>query len=82
MVDKKKLGLIKQKPAHIQIKDPNPCRSPVYRYPEKAKKTIRQILKDLADGDIIERSTSAWLSPIVLVNKPNGEKRMFRLQKG
>lgn len=76
VVDKKELRLIKQKPAHIQIKDPNPCRSAVYRYPEKAKETIRQILKDLEDRDIIERSTAAWLSPFVLVNKPNGEKRM------
>ncbi len=34
------------------------------------------MLEDMEDRDIIERSTSAWLSPIVLVNKPDGSKRM------
>ncbi len=76
IVDTTELGLIKQKPAHIMVKDSNPCRLPVYRYPEQAKETINNILRDLEERDIIERSTAAWLSPIVLVNKSNGEKRM------
>ncbi len=37
---------------------------------------IAYILKDLEERDVIEKSTVAWLSPIVLVNKPSGEKRM------
>ncbi len=76
IVDKTELELFKQKPTHIMVKDPNPCRSPVYRYPEQAKETINNILRDLEERDIIERSTAAWLSPIVLVNKLNCEKRM------
>ncbi len=48
----------------------------IYRYPEKAKDIIASILKDLKERDIIEKSTAAWLSPIVLVNKPSGDKRM------
>ena len=76
MVDKNELGLIQQEPAHINVKDHNPCRTQIYRYPEKAKETIANILKDLEERDIIEGSTAAWLSPIVLVNKPSGEKRM------
>ena len=70
------LGLIQAEPAHIQIDNPRPCRTPLYRYPEKAKETIETILKDLEEKDIIEPSTAAWLSPIVLVNKPGGEKRL------
>lgn len=70
------LGLIKAEPAHIQVYDPIPCRSPLYRYPEKAKESIQSILQDLEEKGIIESSTAAWLSPIVLVNKPGGDKRL------
>ncbi len=30
----------------------------------------------MEERDIIEKSTAAWLSPIVIVNKPSGDKRM------
>ena len=76
IVHPRELGLIQAEPAHIQVSDPNPCRTPLYRYPEKAKETIQTILKNLEERGIIESSTAAWLSPIVLVNKPGGEKRL------
>ncbi len=76
IVKKGELGLIQQAPAHIQVDGPTPCRSHIYRYPEKAKEIIASILKDLEERVIIEKSTAAWLSPIVLVNKPSGDKRM------
>ncbi len=56
--------------------DPTPCRSHIYRYPAKAKEAIASILQDLKERDIKEKSIAAWLSPIVLINKPSGEKRM------
>ncbi len=34
------------------------------------------MLEDMEARGIIEPSTAAWLSPIVLVNKPDGTKRM------
>ncbi len=34
------------------------------------------MLLDVEKREMIERSTAAWLSPIVLVNKPNESKRM------
>ncbi len=37
---------------------------------------IAEMLQDIEDRQIIEKSTSAWLLPIVLVNKPDGSKRM------
>ncbi len=76
IVEKGELSLIQQPPAHKQVDDPTPCRSNIYRYPEKAKDIIASILKDLEERDIIEKSTPAWLSPIVLVTKPSGDKRM------
>ena len=60
----------------ISVTDPEPIRGPMYRYPEKAKVVIQDMLQDMEERGIIEKSTSAWLSPIVLVNKPDGTKRM------
>ncbi len=76
ILDEKELGLISGPPAHIKVSDPQPSRGPRYRYTEQAKDLITDILQDMEDSDIIERSTSAWLSPIILVNKPDGSKRM------
>ncbi len=76
ILEDKELGLIKGPPAHIKIEDPRLSRGPMYRYPEQAKKIISDLLDDMEERDIIERSTAAWLSPIVLVNKPDGSKRM------
>ncbi len=76
-LDQSELGLMAGPPAKIQVADPTPSRGPRYRYPEKAKAVIGEMLQDMEDREIIEKSTSAWLSPIVLVNKPDGSKRMY-----
>ena len=76
MLDKSELGTIQGDPAHIRISDPNPSKSPIYRYPEHAKVIISEMLTDMENRGVIEPSTAAWLSPIVLVNKPDGSKRM------
>ncbi len=39
-------------------------------------KIISDMLDDMENRDIIQRPTVAWLSPIILVNKPDGSKRM------
>ncbi len=76
ILDEKELGLINGPPPHIKVDDPRPSRGPRYRYPEQAKQLIAEMLDDMEQRDIIERSTATWLSPIVLVNKPDGSKRM------
>ncbi len=76
ILDKTELGLIRQAPAHIQVDNPTPYRLLIYRYPAKANEAIASILQDLEERDIIEKSTAAWLSPIVLVSRQSGEKRM------
>ncbi len=76
ILSEKELGIISGPPEHIRISDPQPCRGPRYRYPEQAKQIIADMLKDMEERDIIEPSTAAWLSPIVLVSKPDGSKRM------
>ncbi len=70
------LGLISGPPEHIKVSDPQPCRGPRYRYPEQAKHIIAEILEDMEEKEIIEPSTAAWLSPIVLVNTPDDSKRL------
>ena len=49
---------------------------PLYRHPEQAKQIIADMLQGMLDRDIIEESTAAYVSPIVLVSKPDGSKRM------
>ena len=73
---KNELGLIKAPPAKIHIQDSTPLRDPMYRFPEQAKGIIAEMLEDMQEKDIIEPSSAAWLSPIVLVSKPDGSKRM------
>ncbi len=77
ILDKSELGLMKKKKktAKINGADPQPSRDPRYRYLEEAKRLIADMLQDMEDRQIIEKSTSAWFSPIVLVNKPDGSKR-------
>ncbi len=70
------LGIIKAPPAKITVADPRPVRGPMYRYPEKAKELISELIRDMEENEVIEPSTAAWLSAIVLVNKPDGSKRL------
>lgn len=70
------IGTIQLPPAKINIADPNPVRAPRYRYPPAAQETIHKMLEEMEQKGIIEPSTAAWLSPIVLVRKSDGSTRM------
>ena len=50
----------------------------MYRYSEKAKVVIQNMLQNMEESGITEKSISAGLSPITLVNKPDGTKRMYQ----
>ena len=76
ILDKEELGKFKGVKGHIQLSDPTPTRSPLYRYPERAKELIANMLTEMEEKDIIEQSSAAWLSPIVLVRKPDNSQRM------
>jgi len=49
---------------------------PLYRHPEQAKQIISNMISDMLAKGIIEESTPAYLSLIVLVNKADGSKRL------
>ncbi|KAK3883664.1 hypothetical protein Pcinc_012043 [Petrolisthes cinctipes] len=76
IVNQQELGTLQGRPVNIKVADPQPCRTSLYRYPEKAKQIISQMLDEMEERGVIEPSSAAWLSPIVLVNKPNGSKRL------
>ncbi|XP_076037035.1 uncharacterized protein LOC143022621 [Oratosquilla oratoria] len=76
IVESNELGKFQGVQGHINVSDPQPVRNPMYRYPEKAKQIISDLLEDMEAKDIIEPSTAAWLSPIVLVRKPDNSQRI------
>lgn len=54
------LGTFKNVKVHIEIKDSNPARAPMYWYPKKAKPIIADMLEEMVEKGIIEPST-IWL---------------------
>ena len=76
ILEKYELGKFKDVSAHLNVTDPTPVRAPLFRYPDKAKPLIAEMLEEMRDKDIIEPSTAAWVSPIVLVKKPDGSQHM------
>ncbi len=76
ILSENELDKIDAPPVHINVADPTPVRGPTYRYPEKAKEIISQLLQEMEEKGVMEPSTAAWLSPIVLVSKPYGSKTL------
>lgn len=59
----------------IILTDNRPFRVPAYRYsPEKRREIYAQVEEMLSTG-VIEQSISPYSSPIVMVNKKNGQRR-------
>ncbi|CAC5415146.1 Retrovirus-related Pol polyprotein from transposon 297 [Mytilus coruscus] len=60
----------------IDTGDANPVRQFPYRTTPKTKEEINTHLDEMEEQGIIRKSMSPWSSPILLVAKPNGEKRV------
>ena len=52
-----------------------PIRQPVRRIPPQRRSEVQQLIDDMLNKGVIERSTSPWASPIVLVRKKDGTIR-------
>lgn len=76
ILDDTEMGKISVEKTKIPMVDSEPVRMPLYRHPEQAKEIIAHMIEDMLEKDIIETSTAIYLAPIVLVNKPNGSKRL------
>ena len=60
----------------IPTSDAKPIHLPPYLIPHAYRDIVRNELKEMEQEGIIERSSSAWASPIVMVKKKDGTLRM------
>ncbi|KAK6009468.1 hypothetical protein OSTOST_25596 [Ostertagia ostertagi] len=60
----------------IDTGDHKPIRQKTRPVPIAARKEFKGVLKDLVERGIVERSSSDWASPVVLVKKKDGTLRV------
>lgn len=70
------LGETKLTEMHIKLLDDTPVVYNPYRMSLKEREQLQVIIEDLLQHGIIRESTSSYASPVILVNKKNGEKRL------
>ena len=61
---------------HIDTGSAQPIRLAPYRIPHAYRDTVKKELQEMEASGIIERSSSEWAAPIVLVRKKDGALRM------
>nr|XP_045625164.1 uncharacterized protein LOC123774698 [Procambarus clarkii] len=69
------IGYLPQVEHTIPTGDNPPAQTRQWRLPEQAKQLIRDECRKMMRQGVIEESTSPWLSPVVLVRKPDGSYR-------
>jgi len=71
------LGKTKFHDFHIDTGDSPPLRKRAYRYSPPVMQQISEQVQQMLEHDIIEPSTSEWLSPVVMVKKKGTNKLRF-----
>ena len=59
----------------INTGDAAPIRQPVRRLPPQQREEVQRLIREMLERGVVERSTSPWASPIVLVKKKDGTVR-------
>lgn len=73
------IGKLKSFQLHVPIDESvEPVIQPVRRVPYHLREKLEKRLSDLVRDDIIEKvnEPSKWISPVVIVPKPNGDIRL------
>lgn len=70
------LGCYKGYQMKIDTGDATPVKSRFYRASPDQKREIERQIEEQLEHGIISRSTSDWLSPVILIKKPNNTWRM------
>ena len=60
----------------IETGSARPIRMPPYRLPQAMKEALQEEIKEMLKHKIIEPSKSEWASPVILVSKKDGTKRL------
>jgi hypothetical protein len=60
----------------IKTEDEVPLYQPPYRKPESERLEIKKEVEEMIKYKIIRESRSPWSSPVIMIPKPNGTKRM------
>lgn len=74
-MDEGDIGFLPQIEHTIPTGDSLPVQTRQWRLPEEAKRVIREECNTMLQNDVIEPSSSPWLSPVVLVKKPDNSYR-------
>lgn len=72
----KDLGFTTTTEMVINLKDSEPVVYRPYRLSQTERVHVRTMVQEMLDANIIRESNSPYASPIVLVNKKSGEKRL------
>ncbi|XP_036347457.1 uncharacterized protein K02A2.6-like, partial [Rhagoletis pomonella] len=70
------LGCCELATLKIELNSNSPVNLKPYRIPFAKRPIVSEIIKDLLDNNIIRPSESPYASPVVLVEKSNGEHRL------
>lgn len=72
----KDLGYTEVTEMTIELEDSEPVVYRPYRMSHSERRLVRDMVQEMVDSGIVKESTSPYASPIVLVKKKSGEKRL------
>lgn len=72
----KELGCINDIEMNIKLNDSTPVVYRPYRLAHVERQTVRDMIQELENSEIIKESTSDYASPIILVRKKTGDYRL------